>query len=53
MDTWLIDDNLIPCDSINIEWHTEELHRLPCPFLAWQPSDLLPEGSLHGLLLCL
>ena len=47
MDTWLIDDNLIPCDSINIEWHTEELHRLPCPFLAWQPSDLLPEGSLH------
>ena len=42
MDYWLGDDQLFPA-SIT-EWHTEELWRLPRPFLAWQPPSALSEA---------
>jgi len=43
MDYWLGDEHLFPANCS--EWHTEELWRLPRPFLAWQPASSLPEAS--------
>ena len=42
MDYWLGDDQLFPANTT--EWHTEELWRLPRPFLAWQPPGALSEA---------
>lgn len=43
-DFWLGDHTLFPPDFG--EWHTEALYRLDRPFIAWQPPDYLPEGSV-------
>jgi len=42
MDYWLGDSQLFPANTR--EWHTEELWRLPRPFLAWQPPGTLSEA---------
>jgi protein O-GlcNAc transferase len=44
MDFWLGDHELFPADPT--EWHTEQLWRLPRPFIAWQPPAGLPEGCV-------
>ena len=42
MDYWIGDDGLFP--SPMKEWHTENVHRLPRCFIAWQPSQQLDEA---------
>ena len=42
MDSWIGDDGLFP--SPMHEWHTENIHRLPRCFIAWQPSQQLDEA---------
>lgn len=45
MDYWLGDEQLfLPSHP---EWHSEELWRLPRPFLAWQPAASLPEAAVE------
>lgn len=44
MDIWLGDHELFP-DVIQ-EWHSEQIVRLKRPFLAWAPSQDLPEGRV-------
>ena len=44
MDFWLVDQHIMPPEP-NCEWHTEQLLRLPRPFLAWQPHPGLPEAA--------
>ncbi|MBW0181061.1 MAG: hypothetical protein KXJ50_08350 [Vulcanococcus sp.] len=44
MDIWLGDYNLFP--EPMQEWHSEEIVRLDRPFLAWEPSQELPEGRV-------
>ncbi len=41
MDYWIGDENLFP-DPMK-EWHSEEVYRLSRCFIAWQPSEILPE----------
>ena len=41
MDYWLADNHLFP--SPPIEPHSEKLFRLQRCFIAWQPTDILPE----------
>jgi protein O-GlcNAc transferase len=47
MDFWLGDQALFP--EGHAEWATEQLWRLPRPFLAWQPVDPLPEATMPVL----
>ena len=44
MDVWLGDRILFP--EPMQEWHSEQIVRLPRPFLAWQPNTSLPEGRV-------
>ena len=43
MDGWVVDQHVVPAEGA-CEWHTEQLVRLPRPFLAWQPHPDLPEA---------
>lgn len=42
MDAWIGDDYLFPRPMQ--EWHSENIHRLPRCFIAWQPSQQLEEA---------
>ena len=44
MDYWLGDTHLFP--HIIHEYHTEKIIRLPRCFIAWQPTDALPDGRI-------
>ena len=42
MDAWIGDAGLFP--NPMQEWHSEQIHRLPRCFIAWQPSQQLDEA---------
>ncbi len=44
LDVWLGDAQLFP--EPMREWHSEEIHRLPRCFIAWQPPAVLPEAQV-------
>ena len=45
MDYWLGDQELFPAETT--EWSTEQLWRMPRPFIAWQPPTGLPEAGVE------